>query len=305
MIESEHIAPKKIDDQFSSRLFDLFIETVDPENLFFTLSDIKSLEKHRKNLDDQINSGNAEFFQEVVQLYKSRLKYVENLIGNISAKPMDFNLVEFYEPYRDTIREANEKLLNEKWYLKFKADMLKNLMGIAANQYASQKTINKAEVLSKESDTREKIRTKYLNRLRNESGSDMEKELATQYLNSFLYCMDPHSAYMGASEKENFQSQLNTEGYYFGFSIANTPKGEVAITKLAPGGPAWMSGMLHKDDIVLRLKWASKEAIDVVGLEADEVSALLDLSITEKLDLTVRKKNRRGPDCCLAKKETG
>src|SRR5688572_2910305 len=155
MIESEHIAPKKINDEFSSRLFDLFIETVDPECLFFTLTDIKSLEKHRKNLDDQINSGNAEFFQEVVQLYKSRLKYVENLVGNISAKPMDFNLVEFYEPYRDTIREANEKLLNEKWYLKFKADMLKNLMGIAANQFASQKTINKSEILSKESDTRE------------------------------------------------------------------------------------------------------------------------------------------------------
>ncbi|MGZ8538464.1 MAG: carboxy terminal-processing peptidase, partial [Flavisolibacter sp.] len=285
------------------KLFDLFIEAADPDCIYFTMPDIKTLEKHRLNLDDEINTGNLVFLQEVMQLYKSRIKYVENLVGNISAKPMDFNLAEFYEPGRDTVREANEKLLNEKWYLRFKADVLKSLMGIAANQFASNKTINKTEVLVKESETREKIRNKYLNILKNESGIEMEKELTTMYLNCFLYCMDPHSSFMDGSEKDNFQSHLNTEGYFFGFSIANTSKGEVAITRLAPGGPAWMSGMINKDDIVLRLKWASKEAIDLVGLEADEVTALLDFSNTEKMELTVRKKTGEVQTVVLQKKK--
>lgn len=305
LVETKHIAPKVIDDQFSSKLFDLFIKNVDPNCVYFTLPDIKTLEKHRLNLDNEINSGNLIFFHDVLQLYKSRLKYAENLVNTISAKPMDFNLAEMYEPNRDTIREVSEKSLNEKWYLNFKADMLKYLMGIAANQFASQKTINKAEVLGKEAEIREKIKNKYLNRLKSELQSDteIENDLSTLYLNSFLHCMDPHSEYMNASEKENFQTHLNTEGYFFGFTLSNTSKGEVAIVRIVPGGPAWMSGMINKDDVVLRLKWSSKEAIDLAGLDANEISELLDHSNTEKMELTVRKQSGKMETVVLQKKK--
>ncbi len=65
------------------------------------------------------------------------------------------------------------------------------------------------------------------------------------------------------------------------------------IDYLEPGGPAWASGMLNKNDVLLRLKWANKKQVDLQGLDAIEVSALLDGSNTEKLELIVRKQNSK------------
>jgi carboxyl-terminal processing protease len=78
---------------------------------------------------------------------------------------------------------------------------------------------------------------------------------------------------------------------YFGFSLGDTEKGEVEVTSIQPGGPAWSSGAIHKDDVLLKMKWETKEPVDLAGLDAEEVNSLLDASNTEKLDLTVRKKS--------------
>jgi carboxyl-terminal processing protease len=43
--------------------------------------------------------------------------------------------------------------------------------------------------------------------------------------------------------------------------------------------------------VLLQMKWASKDAVDLSGMDAEEVSELLDQSNTEKLELTIRKKS--------------
>ena len=292
LVESGHVQPRKIDDQFSSDLFDVFLESLDPSRIYFTQDDIKSLEKNRYSLDDEINNSTSIFFDAALRLYKTKLQNAQTVVNTICSKPFDFNLSEFYEAKMDSIRPASEKQLYEKWYFTLKTEVLSSLEGIASNQFSQQNKINKAEVLAKEPDVRNRVKTKYLNKLKAQlqTDADLQEELTSDYLNAFLTCMDPHSNYYNASARENFQSQLNTEGYYFGFSVANTQKGEVAITYLQPGGPAWVSGMMNKDDVLLQMKWASKDPVDLSGMDAEEVSELLDQSNTEKLELTIRKK---------------
>ena len=57
IVDSDHIEPKKIDDHFSSNLFDVFVKSMDPSFIYFTASDLKSLEKYRFILDDEINNS--------------------------------------------------------------------------------------------------------------------------------------------------------------------------------------------------------------------------------------------------------
>ena len=293
LIENGHIEPRKFDDSLSSHLFDAFLASIDPSFDFFLQSDVKALEKYRYALDDEMNSRQYNFFNEALQRYKTRLNKASGIIATTCSKPFDFNIAEFYDYGTDTNWSATEEQWQKKWYLQLKADVLRSLAGIASNQLALKNTVNKAEVLGKEAEMRKKTRDRYQKNISEILQNDTEiyRTVSNHYLNALLLCMDPHSDFMDASQKADFQSQLESEGLFFGFSLGDTDKGEVEVTSIQPGGPAWSSGAIHKDDVLLKLKWASKEPVDLAGLDAEEVSALLDESKTEKVDLTIRKKS--------------
>lgn len=292
MVEASHVQPRPFDDHLSSSMFDRFIHALDPAADYFTVADLKPFEKYRYDLDDQLVKGNAVFFNEAAALYRQKLKAASDIISSVCDKPFDFNAPDFLEHRLDTMRMATDKQLREKWYLLLKADVLAVLQGMAANQLATKNVINKTEILAREPEVRAKMKARYLNKV-NElmNGTAASAMLSGEYINAYLGCMDPHSEFLDAAGVQTFQSAINTEGYYFGFTLGNTQKGEVEVTRLQPGGAAWLSGMIHEDDVLLQLKWQSKEAVNLAGMEAAEVSALLDQSNTEKLDLTVRKKS--------------
>src|SRR5205085_543495 len=191
LVESGHVQPRKIDEQLSSDLFDVFLQSLDPSRIYFTQADIKSLEKNRLNLDDEINNGTSVFFDEASKLYKAKLLNAETIINTICSKPFDFNLNEFYEAKMDSARPASEKQLNDKWYFTLKADVLSSLEGIASGQFSQQHSINKTEVLAKEPEVRNRVKTKYLSKIKAQlqSDADIQEELTSDYLNAFLTCM--------------------------------------------------------------------------------------------------------------------
>lgn len=305
MVESQHVQPRRIDDAFSSDLFNLFISSLDPSSLYFTKDDIRSLDKFHLNLDDEINNSKADFFNEVVKLYKSKLTAAEARVNKICATPFTFTADEYFDFGSDTIRASSEKQLNDKWYLLLKEQVMEGLIDMGRSRLAAGRSFTTSEVLQKEPQFRERIKNQNTNKIKALLKSDAELTSSAEsvYLNAFLGCMDPHSSYMNAAQKQDFESHLNTEGYYFGFSIGNTPKGEVAIMALEPGGPAWVSGMINKDDVLLSMKWASKEATDLTGLDAETISDMLDESNTEKLELTVRKKSGEVQTVTLQKRK--
>jgi carboxyl-terminal processing protease len=304
MVEARHIEPKKIDDNFSSHLFDLYLDNLDPERVYFTKADLKSLEKFRVELDDEFSTGKWTFFETSDHLYLQKLKQAENLITTICSKPFDFSTSQVYNPGLDTSRVETDARLMDKWQQVLKIDVLQLLVNSANYQLLTKGKIDRKEILSKEPDFRNKIRSKYLNQIKEiKDDKEYQKTLASLYLNAFLACMDPHSNFMDLTERQNFQSALNTQGYYFGLTLGENEKDEVVIVHVVPGGPAWMSGLLNKDDVLLQLQWENKEPIDLTGLSEPEVSQLLDQYINEKLEMTVRKTNGKKEIVTLQKRQ--
>ena len=304
MAETKHIEPKKIDDAFSVLLYHTFIDNLDPDKMYLTADDRKTLEKYRLSLDEEWQQSATTFFTEAASLYKQRMRQVADMITAVCAKPFEFGLPEYFI-LDDSATAPNEKALARKWYLLLKADVLQRLGQVAGTQLDTRKAIYKTEVLSREREFREKVKAKYLNGIQRFIGSELDftKEMSSLYINSFLSCLDPHSDFYDATARQNFESQVSSEAFAFGFSIADNDKGEVVVVQLQPGGPAWMSGMINKDDVLLFLKWAGKEAVDVAGMEASEVEELLDQSNTEKLELTVRKANGKMETVVLQKRK--
>lgn len=303
-VVAKHIEPRAIDDAFSQRFYTTYLNNLDEGNLFFTAADYKKLEAFRTTIDDEWNNGATNFFTTSSGLYKTKLTAAKNFVNEICARPFDFNLPETYN-FSDTEVSLTDKQLAARWYSVLKWETLQSLMNIAANGWQTKKTIVKSEVLAKEPEMRARVKTKYLNKINSFLGADagFTEDLKAIYLNTFLLCFDPHSAFFDATARQNFQAGLNTEGYYFGLALEENERGETYISHITPGGAAWNSGVLNKGDVPLQLKWEKTAAVELTGLEAAEISALFDQHTKEKMELIVRKVNGQQQTVVLQKQK--
>ena len=304
LVSKKHISPKTIDDQFSRDVFHRFIDVLDEEKLFFTAADLKKIEPFRNAIDDEWKTGSTSFFNTTSQLYKTKLLTAKNAITEICAKPFDFSLPETYN-FADTSVGATDKALYSRWQMMLKSEALQSLMNVALNQWQTKNAISKVEVLAKEPEVRSRIKAKFLTRVNNllQNDAEFQQQMASIYLNTFLSCLDPHSAFFDAAARQSFKSSVNTEGLSFGFALDENERGEVLIGHLAPGSAAWQSGMLNKGDVLVQLKWEGSQPVELAGLEIEDVHGLLELHTKEKMDLTVRKGNGQQQTVTLQKQK--
>ena len=62
VLDKLHYDPKIINDDFSIKVYDEFIDAIDSQKRFLLESDIDMLSKYRLLIDDQINSSDITFF---------------------------------------------------------------------------------------------------------------------------------------------------------------------------------------------------------------------------------------------------
>jgi carboxyl-terminal processing protease len=86
---------------------------------------------------------------------------------------------------------------------------------------------------------------------------------------------------------ENFLSSLSSEGYSFGFRIEENEHGDLIVTQLLPGGPAWNSGVIHAGDVIQTLQWEGMDPIDVTNIDVDEMDAILKDANHSIVELTL------------------
>ena len=304
IVAKKHISPRPVDDLFSKDFYTEYVDMLDGAHLFFTQADLKKLELFRTTIDDEWTNGTTNFYNTFSQEYKTKLLAVKTAINEICSKPFDFSLPETYN-VADTSVAASEKALYSRWQGLLKTEVLHSLMAIAFNQWQTKNAIIKAEVLAKEPEVRTRIKNKHLNRINSflQNDADYQRQLSSLYLNTFLTCIDPHSAFFDAAARQNFKAGLNTENLSFGFSLKANERGEVCINYLAPGGAAWQSGLLNKGDVLVQLKWAGGQPVELSGLEEEDIIPLLALHTKEKMELTVRKGNGQQQTVTLQKQK--
>jgi carboxyl-terminal processing protease len=161
----------------------------------------------------------------------------------------------------------------------------------AVNADSSKKIMFKTGLTSLEPAIREKVKKTELKTLKKilDYPAGYPALVTEVYLNAIASCFDPHTNYFSPQEKEEFQSQLSTEAYFFGITLNENEKGQIVIDQLTPGGPAWKSGGLNKGDELLNLQWEGKEVRDMTGATVEEVYDVLDEQIHERLVFKFRK----------------
>ncbi|HOX81954.1 MAG TPA: carboxy terminal-processing peptidase [Chryseolinea sp.] len=285
LILQQHYHPKEINDEFSKQFYDELLKALDPDKIIFSESDLKPLLPFRAMLDDEFNGKQWSFFNILVTTYRKCLKRSELYVEQLSSMPFNWKVKEYLET--DTVHwSANEIKLREKWRLWLKFSLLDRLATI----YELDSIHHPDFFNQNELTARTRVKASELRSIRKvlNHQSGFENYVASIYFGTFISIFDPHSAYLSTTQMENFLSSLSTEGYYFGVTLDENDRGDVIISALAPGGPAWKSGEFQAGDVLLGLTWTGQEPVDLAGVSLEEVNQLLTDANHNSIEFTIK-----------------
>ena len=259
VLQTKHYLPIEVDDDFSSLVFDNYIDALDGEHLYFLREDIDYLSTWRYNIDDHLREGSLTPGYEIYNLYYKRL--LERLIFAIDRvenhiPEMDFTLDEYVvidredAPYADTVAE-----LDEIWRLRTKNSVLSLKLAGDDND-----------------EIREKLSERYRGRL-NRMLQTNSKDAFQSYLTTVARVSDPHTAYFSPQDSETFNMNLSLSLQGIGAQLTREDE-YTTIVELIKGGPAERSDRLSAGDRIIGIGQGPEGEIqDVVGMRLDDVVA--------------------------------
>jgi carboxyl-terminal processing protease len=282
----KHIQPPPMDDTYSAWVFDNTIEDLDPDRVYFTKEDLNSLLVYRRKIDEELNGAGWLFLTQLTQLYQTCLQRYSSGIKEVGLQPIDFFSQSFLN--EDSSWSNDMRALRTHWQHVIRFQVQKRLANLASrtgakaendflrtNESAARKQVLK--VLSRDA---EKI-------LYHSNG--FEAYVASVFFQSMATAFDPHTSYFTTNQMQSFISSLSTEGFLFGFTIEDNESGEVVISHLMPGGPAWNCGEIHKGDVLQAVRWDGKELQDLWGVDSEGVNDILGEPDLFKIELTLKK----------------
>src|ERR1035437_5491212 len=127
-LKTMHFSPKEVNDDFSQKVFKLYIQRLDYNKKFLIQSDIDDLKKMDKSIDDDITSGQFTFFDKSVEIIDKRIDEAQQYYKKILDKPFDFTKDETVELDAEKLSFSKSKDdLNEAWRKSLKYQTLSKI----------------------------------------------------------------------------------------------------------------------------------------------------------------------------------
>lgn len=283
-----HYKPQEINDDFSAKLYDFYIDRIDFGKRLFTQKDLEQLEMYKYDLDDEAQIGKYDFFNLSVDLLTAGLDKTETYYKEILAQPFDFNKEEYIEFDHDKHGFAKDDAeLKDYWrrYLKYQT-----LTRVADQLDEQEKAGEEKEVKSfdeLEAEAREEVMDvfdDYYARLR----KIKRPERLSAYLGSIAQIFDPHSDYLAPVDRESFN--IDFYGRLEGIGARLTQERDyVKIHEIVVGGPAWKGEELEEQDLILKVGQGDEEPVDIVGWSVTDAVQLIRGKKGTEVRLTVKK----------------
>ena len=253
-LTQSHYHKFTLDDQFSEKIFNRYIDWLDGAHNTFLQSDIDEMrDKYAKQLDDQLYEGKLDIafamYDLMSQRRYQRYEYALSLLDkepDLSGRDQIENDRE-KAPFPKNVEEANQL-----WEQRVKNDII--------NLYLKEK---------KWPEIKKTLIKRYNLAIRRLTQTTADDILQT-YLNAFSREIDPHTSYLSPRAAQRFQESMNLslEG------IGATLEMEDDITKiksLVPGAPAARSKKIVAGDKIVGVGQSADKIEDVVGWRLDDV----------------------------------
>ncbi|WP_435215918.1 carboxy terminal-processing peptidase [Luminiphilus sp. nBUS_16] len=260
-LQNRHYEGKNYDDALSAAHLDAYIDTLDPQKMFFTLDDVNSFQIYRTTLDDAGREGNLVPAFTIFTQYQTHLKArLEAILVELPATVPEFDYsVSEYLPIDgdDVAWAASSTELDDRWRKRLK------------NQALSLKLADKS--VDEIAPTLTKRYRNQLNRLEQYN----ERDVFAIYANALTELYDPHTSYFSPRRAENFDINMSLSFDGIG-AVLQVDDEYTKVVRLVPAGPADKQGDLSPSDLIIGVGQGVEGPIeDVVGWRLDEVVDLI------------------------------
>ncbi|MBL7930976.1 MAG: carboxy terminal-processing peptidase [Bacteroidia bacterium] len=290
-LKQVHYNPKPLDDAFSEKVFDLYLNNSFNKQ-FLLQSDIDALGKYKHDIDDEIANSKHDFYQATQDIVNKRIKEKEGWSREILSKPLSYNVNEEFETdYKKKSYAKNDQELKEEWRKMLKYRVL----------YRLDEMMDKQEKAAEKKDTAVKIKTfdslevearrktlkeqedwfKRLNKI-------TPRDRFAEFANAFTGVYDPHTQYFAPKEKKKFDQGMS--GNFEGIGARLTQKdGILKVSEIIPGSPSYKQGELKEGDEILKVGQGAAEPVDITNMDMEDAIELIKGKKGTEVRLTVRK----------------
>ncbi len=291
MMNQYHFKNPPLDDAFSHKLYDTYMERLDGMKRFLIMDDLDLLDDYQDSLDNFIKGNDLKFFELSYKLINTGIEKTRKMYPEILAQPFDFTKQDSIETDGDKrVYAKDDAQLKEFWkaYLKFETLTRLTEKIKTQDELTEIPEGGKKSVAELEADARKDVKEVFddwyerMDKVRRSDRFEM-------YVNSITNVFDPHSDYFNPKEKEDFD--INMSGRLEGIGARLQMDGDYTkVVAVIPGGPAWKQKELEVDDKIFKVQQENQtEPVDVTGWLVDEVVTLVRGPKGTKVTLTVRK----------------
>src|SRR5436190_4508525 len=281
LLEKIHFSRHSFDEEISSRFLDQYIESLDPQRLYFLQPDLAQFERYRTNLETMTitRTGVAdvtpafEIFSKFIERLGQRVAYADDLLKN---EKFEFNTDERVTV--DRRDSPNPKDLAEAkalWRQRLRYEYLQEKLGMKETKLVVTNGVTKKVEPAKSAHAQivETLSRRYHRNLRFFTDFDNE-DVRSAYLTALAHVYDPHSDYFNKAQMDQFSISMNLELFGIGAELRSDEDGYCKIERLLPG-PAAKSKKVHEGDRIVAVAQTNQPSVDVVEMSLNKVVQLI------------------------------
>jgi len=286
LVDRQHYLNMRLDAQTSQRIFDFYIDSLDPEHSLFLAPEVENYKKrYGANFGANLKAGNLSGPYEMHAQYQQRLHQFYTYMLNELKKPQNLNQPSIYiETDREKAPFFKTEAEQRAHWSKMLVSQLINLTISKEEELAKQKALKANPELANGQDltgpedltpaqTLTKRYTRQLERLSRIKSDDV----LDKTLNAMMLTYDPHSNYFPPVDamELNRQTTLQLEGVGVSIRPERGNEDYTKIETIVEGGPASKSGQVKSGDRIIGVAQDGEQMVDVIGWPSNEIVGLI------------------------------
>jgi carboxyl-terminal processing protease len=332
MLSENHYSHHPLDNEYSEKFFDRYLESLDPQHLHFTQADLAEFDHYRDQLDELTlgnrRTGDASPAFEIFSRFRQRLEqrgsYAAELLKagrfafdtdermqtNRKDAPYPKDEAEARELWRQRLRfeylqeklakHATKKTAETGWVtgtLTWTNAATGEPVSVAITNGTSGAPVAKESKPKKKPDAEEITETltrRYARNLRFFKEWDNE-DVMQVYLNALAHVYDPHSDYFNKVQADNFAIGMNNTLFGIGAVLTTDADGFCKIQELKPG-PAMNSKQIKAGDRIVAVAQGEGPVVDAVEMALNKVVQMIRGPKGTEVRLTIQPANADSSD---------
>ncbi|WP_224491599.1 carboxy terminal-processing peptidase [Robertkochia flava] len=285
VLEKGHYNPQDLDDDFSSRVFDRYIEALDPMKRFFLQEDIEEFESYRNAIDDQLKTSDLTFFNLTHERIIKRMDEANVMYKKVLEEPFDYSADETISVDYDNLDYvASRDELWDRWKKQLKLYSLERVVSAKKEKEETNASYDIAEL---EKNARESIGETFSENF--DIYDDLERrDWFELFLNSVVEEFDPHTYYFAPEDKDRFDMSMS--GKFEGIGARLEKRSDnIRVVEVISGGPAWRGEKLEVGDVITKVAQGNETPVSIVGMRLDDAVKLIKGPKGSEVRLTLRR----------------